>query len=733
LAADTVRNYAGEGWYYPEGGEQPAEEMWYSGIYVTGDADFAADEVHNYGSFWQDGGTIADRAGGMGTFINYGEGGSMGGPGVFTMGMGPMGTPTASGADPASAEFRDHLINYGTFVYADGIFTGMFEHRNSNGGFYQMRDFTAEGGIVNWGWLANEPWMDITANGPGLSNYGYLEMTGGTLGGTVVVNEAGGHLHTRQHAVVDTGLVNYGQVTTEDALTVTGPVDNHGAIWLETMENFMPAGGMDNYGVVGMDGGGTVSGDGVVTNQPGGVIEMDGGGAVTAPLHNYGTIFCDESDSLLLSNLLGNDGLISIEDGKLHVVNDFTSNGVICLIFEGMIGGGTITNNGTICGDGIVGNAVVNNGVIRPEGDDPGESGVLAFTAAGCGCEAGGRIDVPAGNGVVFVQGLGYLGGVLSMTGGTFDNNARDLHVEGTGQIMGHGTLRAATLVNDGQVRLAGGDTGVFATVSNAGYMEVIGSTATVYGDVTNDGTIKNTDGTLRILGTFVNNGTMVSDPADNHFLDVDNRPAGAFVGGAGDRLIVSGDFKNASARTTEWDTAEAELAFVAGADSSHVLGTPGVDGGCDGGWDDNFAWGKLTINAGQKVALVDGDAVPGAALYVGELDLAGAGSQLVTGGIPVYYRNGGPAKEFLMADANLDGEVGIADLSALADNYGRSGALWIQGDFNADTTVGIADLSALADHYGETSCGGGTTVPEPATLILLIPGALAILNRRRR
>jgi len=85
-----------------------------------------------------------------------------------------------------------------------------------------------------------------------------------------------------------------------------------------------------------------------------------------------------------------------------------------------------------------------------------------------------------------------------------------------------------------------------------------------------------------------------------------------------------------------------------------------------------------------------------------------------------------------LVGDANFDREVGIADLSAVADNYGlESGATWKQGDFNDDGEVGVADLSALADHYGETQGGAGAPVPEPAVALLLAAGALTLRRRK--
>ncbi|HUU23169.1 MAG TPA: lamin tail domain-containing protein [Phycisphaerae bacterium] len=87
------------------------------------------------------------------------------------------------------------------------------------------------------------------------------------------------------------------------------------------------------------------------------------------------------------------------------------------------------------------------------------------------------------------------------------------------------------------------------------------------------------------------------------------------------------------------------------------------------------------------------------------------------------------------LGDANADGVVGIADLAALADNYGKVGATWMEGDFSGDGKVGIADLATLADHYGERAdgaaqVGGSAETPEqvppppPAETAAAIPTA---------
>ena len=91
--------------------------------------------------------------------------------------------------------------------------------------------------------------------------------------------------------------------------------------------------------------------------------------------------------------------------------------------------------------------------------------------------------------------------------------------------------------------------------------------------------------------------------------------------------------------------------------------------------------------------------------------------------------------------DANLDGKVGLADLTALAQNWDTpSGALWTQGDFSGDGEVGLADLTALAQNwdFNENDPPGSIegqvlVVPEPMTMSLLAIGGLAGVLRKKR
>jgi hypothetical protein len=101
--------------------------------------------------------------------------------------------------------------------------------------------------------------------------------------------------------------------------------------------------------------------------------------------------------------------------------------------------------------------------------------------------------------------------------------------------------------------------------------------------------------------------------------------------------------------------------------------------------------------------------------------------------------------RDWVPGDANLDGQVNIADLGILASNWQQTGRQVIHGDFNGDGTVDIADLGMLAASWqaGASSISfeealamfdtfDGVVVPEPATIGLLCLAGMLLVRRRR-
>lgn len=76
--------------------------------------------------------------------------------------------------------------------------------------------------------------------------------------------------------------------------------------------------------------------------------------------------------------------------------------------------------------------------------------------------------------------------------------------------------------------------------------------------------------------------------------------------------------------------------------------------------------------------------------------------------------------------DVDANGLVDLNDFQVLKDNFATPG-LWANGDFNQDRIVNLADFVLLKNNFT-----GSTSIPEPASIILLTGGAAALFARRR-
>ncbi|HUU22290.1 MAG TPA: hypothetical protein VM389_07110 [Phycisphaerae bacterium] len=329
-------------------------------------------------------------------------------------------------------------------------------------------------------------------------------------------------------------------------------------------------------------------------------------------------------------------------------------------------------------------------------------------------------------------------------SGGTFlQDNPEASVTAGKVYVAYHGsgtyTLKDGTLETgflgvggdaDGTFTMEGGTLTITGTAANAlevgaysydGRFAITGGTCTVAGGVRigtlntppiGTGTLEMGDGTaISIGGSLLFNPSAVftvgDDPADSATITV-----------TGTGTTTAFNIKSTSSANL---SGLARLTLAIGTGTTVGIEVAGEDkGAVAAGWTDNFALDVLQLGTGEAfgcVRLQDNTdnqlSWQGTeALYVNTLKVLPRVA-LDMNGLHLYFKSGngnddGTPKRLYLGDANVDGLVGIADLSALADHYGSTNVGWLEADFNADRLVGIADLVAIADNYGCGSGGGG-------------------------
>ena len=352
-----------------------------------------------------------------------------------------------------------------------------------------------------------------------LDNEGTINLAGGTLACTaaIVNNDVVSGFGTISGSG---GFTNAAQLTVSGGhltLATTNSNSNTGTINLAAAWQLRLTGAaLNNFGALNLNTA-VVTGSSTLLNRAGGTLS--GPGTILSPFGNTA-------------------GLVIIPaGGATNITPAWTNGGEVQLTAVGaVLTGGAITNSGTLDGVGSVGSAVSNTGTIEAVGGTLRLEGALTNGASGL-------LRTATGGKLLVTAGLATNAGIISLVGGTFDNNNQPL--TNTGQISGYGTFSTggAGLTNNGTFTITGGITTINGNVTNSSgkSINVRYNPAVFTGSVVNNGSIKITNTTVTFAGPYSGNA-YTSDPSDNFFQsDVTILSGGSMTGSAGDRFFLSG------------------------------------------------------------------------------------------------------------------------------------------------------------------------------------------------
>ncbi|MHB1214227.1 MAG: beta strand repeat-containing protein [Thiobacillus sp.] len=516
--------------------------------------------------------------------------------------------------------------------------------------------FNHSGGILTLSSLTSSGTYNLNS---GTLNVADLSMIGGS--GTSIFNWGGGTLNSSGNLTIGNGGP-FGQTFTFDAgknLSVANLTIDANSTFNHTGGALTVSGTMASNGTSNLDGGtlnvGAISGTSML-NLNGGMLSVGGGNGHM----NVGTLVLGKTlganvsytmsaaglydgankvaNALSVRNLILGDSGIStfrMAGGSLLGVDTITQNAASSLSGFGIVSADSISNAGTINAKSgnliLAGNTFSNTGLLK---NSVGSN--LFIEAATVSNQ--GNIEVNSAGSVVFDAAITNAAGKnVTLLGGTLATPT--LTNEAGGNVKGFGAL-SGNLTNAGSVEFYG-PTNIVGDVLNqsGGTILVRNNQTLITGHTVNDGTIQTLQGTVIFEGGLTNNGAYLSDPSDNYFTNLNVGQTGYLVGEIGDNFLVSGNFVNNSVQNTLWNTSAASLTLTGVALQNMYLAGNDL-GALVTGYNSNYAWGEFSLVFGASVKLWDGNGDPGAALYVGLVELGGGLGQLSSIDSPynIYY-----------------------------------------------------------------------------------------------
>jgi len=344
---------------------------------------------------------------------------------------------------------------------------------------------------------------------------------------------------------------------------------------------------------------------------------------------------------------------------------------------------------------------------------------------------SGGEVCVGPGERLTIAGPAVNDGGQMTLGGGTLHFQDA-LTNTGGGLVMGNGMLRADGGTTNEATMAFSGLANLIGDVNNTadGLIWVTGGgPTTFFDDVHNDGNVHVTPGSMAVYfggvsgdGNFPGGGTS--------YFDGDLKPGSSAGIMSFEGSVAFGSLASLEIELGDNDNSDPEnLCF----DALDVAGDVSLAGALSVEWlpidgDANSKFGgvyDILSYGGSRTGVFDGiDCQMAAYLDTSVFD-DGIEYDDANGAVKVHLY------DLLDGDADLDGRVAREDFAALQVGFGSPEADWFTGDFNLDGRVDFLDYLTWKANVGDAVPGAGNA-PEPATLLLLALGGLAVMKRRR-